>query len=176
MTAHIIPFPARGPWAVRVGREDDARLVIARDHGWLHGDEDQALADAREIAAGFGVGVAITKELAQIVRGKSTADNSAVGKRTGKDGALTRRNIMQFDNTNRGAIFRDDGKTKETDRDYSGTLNVEGTEYWVSGWLKTSAKGVKFLSLSIKRKEAPTRENKKPAHASGGFYDDSIPF
>jgi hypothetical protein len=32
--------------------------------------------------------------------------------------------MTDFDNTNRGALFRDDRKTKETDRDYSGSLNV----------------------------------------------------
>jgi hypothetical protein len=32
----------------------------------------------------------------------------------------------KYDDTNRGALFRDDNKSKETDRDYSGTLNVGG--------------------------------------------------
>jgi hypothetical protein len=59
-----------------------------------------------------------------------------------------------FDNTNSGALFRDENKTKETDRDYSGHLNVDGVEYWVSGWVKTSKAGKKFLSLSVKPKEA----------------------
>jgi hypothetical protein len=31
-----------------------------------------------------------------------------------------------FDNTNRGALFKNDDKDGENDRDYSGTLNVEG--------------------------------------------------
>src|SRR5262245_3655007 len=53
----------------------------------------------------------------------------------------------QFDNTNRGALFRDSNKSKETDRDYSGSINVDGVEYWLSGWTKTSKKGAKFLSL-----------------------------
>lgn len=61
--------------------------------------------------------------------------------------------MTDFDDTNRGAIFRNDQKAKETERDYSGTLNVNGTDYWVSGWLNTSAKGTRYLSLSIKPKE-----------------------
>src|SRR5262245_3849167 len=31
---------------------------------------------------------------------------------------------VEYDNTNRGALFRDEEKRKEADRDYSGTLNI----------------------------------------------------
>jgi hypothetical protein len=62
----------------------------------------------------------------------------------------------KFDNTNRGALFRNDDKDGERDRDYSGTLNVDGREFWLSGWIKSSKKtGSKFLSLSVKPKDAP---------------------
>jgi hypothetical protein len=56
-TARILPFPLRGPFAVRIEREPPAWLVICRDHGWLHGSREAALADAKRIAAGFGVAV-----------------------------------------------------------------------------------------------------------------------
>ena len=55
MTARIIPFPQRAPFAVRIEREGPAWLVTCRDHGWLHGDRDAAIADANTIARGFGV-------------------------------------------------------------------------------------------------------------------------
>lgn len=56
MTAIILPFT---PFIVRVERERDGEgwLVLARSHGWLHGDRNTALADAHSIAGGFGVGV-----------------------------------------------------------------------------------------------------------------------
>jgi hypothetical protein len=75
----------------------------------------------------------------------------------------------EYDNTNRGAIFRDDNKSKDTDRDYSGTINVGGSDYWISGWIKTSKKGTKFLSLSVKPKDE-IAGSKKPE------FDDAIPF
>ena len=58
MSAIILPF-TRGPFNVRVERERDGEgwLVLARSHGWLHGDRNTALADAHSIAGGFGVGV-----------------------------------------------------------------------------------------------------------------------
>jgi hypothetical protein len=57
MTAIIIPFPTRGPFAVCIEREDEAWLVIAKDHGWLFGSHHEATKEAREIARGFGVAV-----------------------------------------------------------------------------------------------------------------------
>jgi hypothetical protein len=57
MNAHIIPFPPRAPFAVRVAYADDGWLVTCRDHGWLHGDHRDAIADANMIARGFGAAV-----------------------------------------------------------------------------------------------------------------------
>ena len=80
-----------------------------------------------------------------------------------KHGSMTEK----FDNTDRGVLFRDDKKAKPEDRDYSGSINIAGAEYWLSGWIKTSKKGAKFLSLSAKPK-APVEA--KPE------LDDAIPF
>ena len=55
MSARIIPFPQRGPFAVRVVREGAAWLVTCRSHGWLHGSHHEAVTDAETIARGFGV-------------------------------------------------------------------------------------------------------------------------
>ena len=55
MMADILKFPERGPFAVRIVREDLAWLVIARDHGWLHGSRHEAQTDAERIARGHGV-------------------------------------------------------------------------------------------------------------------------
>jgi hypothetical protein len=60
MTAPIISFPPRGPFAVYVKHIESCWLVLCRDHGWLHGDRLSAIADANSIAAGFGVTVAVS--------------------------------------------------------------------------------------------------------------------
>ena len=83
--------------------------------------------------------------------------------------------MTDYDNTNRGVLFSErDKKTKDDDRDYSGSINIHGTEYWLSGWIKTSKKtGGKFLSLSVKPKQEKTPT---PATARKRDMDDEIPF
>ena len=60
--------------------------------------------------------------------------------------------MAEFDNTNRGALVKNEKKEAEKDSDYRGQINVDGTEYWLNAWIKTSKKGVKFMSLSVKKK------------------------
>jgi hypothetical protein len=84
---------------------------------------------------------------------------------------------MPYDNTNQGALFRNDEKNPndEKERDYSGTLDVEGTEYWISGWVRTSRKtGKKYLSLSVKPKVEKPAESERKSPAED--FDDRIPF
>jgi hypothetical protein len=79
--------------------------------------------------------------------------------------------MTTYDNTNRGVLINErDRKTKDDDRDYAGSINIDGTEYWLSGWVKTSKKGNKFLSLSIKPKDELVA-SRKPAELA-----DEIPF
>ena len=91
--------------------------------------------------------------------------------------------MSDFDNTNRGAIFKNDRKEKDTHPDYKGSLNVGGVEYWVSSWIKTGQKG-KFMSLSVTAKEqqAPAQRPaaaQKAATTGSGFDDmdaGDVPF
>lgn len=60
---------------------------------------------------------------------------------------------MQYDNTNRGTLFRNDRKETDNHPDYNGSINVGGQEFWLNAWIKTSSKGTKFMSLSVKPKD-----------------------
>jgi hypothetical protein len=84
----------------------------------------------------------------------------------------------QYDNRDRGVLFRNEQKDSETDRDYGGSLNVNGVDYWLSGWIKVSTKGTKYLSLSIKPKEQKAAQNKPAAEPKPGArnFDDPLPF
>jgi hypothetical protein len=52
MSAKILPFPLRGPFAVRVEPERGlpSYLVVTRRHGWAFGDRAQAIAEGRALA------------------------------------------------------------------------------------------------------------------------------
>ena len=59
----------------------------------------------------------------------------------------------EYDNTNRGSLFDNDKKEKDTHPDFTGSINVDGKEYWLNGWKKTSKAGNRFFSLSVKPKD-----------------------
>jgi uncharacterized protein (DUF736 family) len=50
---------------------------------------------------------------------------------------------------NTGAIFKNDNKKAENHPDYKGKVNVNGKDMEIALWMKTSAKGVKFMSASF---------------------------
>ncbi len=83
--------------------------------------------------------------------------------------------MPEYDNTNRGVLFLVEEKEDEKHADYSGSINIDGVEHWLSAWRRTSKNGKKFLSLTIKRKPASA---KKPATKSGSIadMDDDVPW
>lgn len=84
---------------------------------------------------------------------------------------------MQYDNTNKGAIFKNDRKQNERQPDYNGTINVEGKEYFISCWIKESQSGKKFFSTSLTAKEQPQAPQAAPQAAAPQFdNDEDLPF
>lgn len=82
---------------------------------------------------------------------------------------------MEYDNTNRGMLMKNLNKTADNHPDYSGSINVDGMDYWLSAWIKESKKGTKFFSMSVKPKD----QQKKAKPKKEDDFDmgaDSIPF
>ena len=79
---------------------------------------------------------------------------------------------MSYDNTNRGTLGRNKRREKDSHPEYTGKINVDGRDYWLSGWVKES-NGEKFFSLSVKPKEAKAepKQAAKPVDPN-----DDIPF
>jgi hypothetical protein len=88
--------------------------------------------------------------------------------------------MMAYDNTNRWTLNKNDRKEKDTHPDYKGSLNVNGVDYWIDGWIKDSANG-KFISGSLKPKDArgngtPGAPAPAPTAAFDTDLDDDVPF
>jgi hypothetical protein len=108
--------------------------------------------------------------------------------------------MTQYDNTNRFQIWKNDRKAEDRDPDYTGTLNVDGVEYFVDSWRRKPDANERAPALSgrvkIKTKQpspaphlrghtaaeaehrldlTPRRPNGRPA-PSYADLDDDIPF
>jgi uncharacterized protein (DUF736 family) len=85
--------------------------------------------------------------------------------------------MAEYDNTNRGVLFRNDKKEDGDKRpDYKGTINFNGVDTKLAGWIKVGKNGNKFLSLKV---ETEDRRAKQPARAAAPatqLADDEIPF
>ena len=91
--------------------------------------------------------------------------------------------MSDFDNTDRGALFKNQDKTDANPAwaDYEGSINVGGKDYYLSAWLKTAKSGVKYMSLSVKEKlsrkeaadSAPVQQAAPPVD---DFDTDGLPF
>lgn len=80
----------------------------------------------------------------------------------------------QYDDTNRGVLFNNDRKQKQTHPDYKGTINVKGEEFWLSGWIKQGKKG-DFISLSVEPKEPKQDQYSRDQGSSYSREEDDEP-
>ena len=88
---------------------------------------------------------------------------------------------MSYDNTNRGVLFKNEDKQQDSHADYRGNIDVDGKQFWLDAWIRTSKAGKKFMSLSIKpklmsdRASPPTGGRNDPRPVDDGF-DSEVPF
>jgi hypothetical protein len=82
---------------------------------------------------------------------------------------------MTYDNNLRGLISKNDRKTEDKHPDIKGQCEIDGTEYWISGWLKERKDGSgKFYSLVFQAKEAKPESKPESKDPFAGL-DDDIP-
>lgn len=93
---------------------------------------------------------------------------------------------MSYDNTNTGILSKNDRREKDTHPEYTGTINVDGVDYWLSAWIKEGKpggkmEGRKFFSLSLRKKEvhreaspSPRKSHGGPQEPGNGYFDDPL--
>jgi hypothetical protein len=99
--------------------------------------------------------------------------------------------MADYDNNNRGSVWKNEKKRPgKQDADFTGSLNVNGVEYWVNAWKRKEGASDKSpaLSFSIRpkddqpRRQEPQRQQRRPDPISTGrprnsdMDDDQIPF
>lgn len=103
--------------------------------------------------------------------------------------------MTDYDNENRGSIWGNKRKTKDSHPDFTGTMNVEGREYFVDGWKRKEGANPNAPSMTfrVKPKDAapeghpdrfqtpvnrqrPTGYPEKPRQVREEDLDSEIPF
>jgi hypothetical protein len=84
---------------------------------------------------------------------------------------------MKAERENRGVIFKNNKKEKDTHADYKGVLNIHGEEFWLNVWINTAKSGEKYMAVMATPKEAREERGKPALKVVGGSDpDDGIPF
>ncbi len=61
---------------------------------------------------------------------------------------------MSYDNTNSGALFKNSRKVEgDTLPDYTGNINVNGEEFYLSSWINKDKDGKSYMSLRVNLKD-----------------------
>jgi hypothetical protein len=100
---------------------------------------------------------------------------------------------MSYDNTNKGAIWKNDNRERDTQPHFKGNLDVDGVEYYVNAWKREEGAhpNAPALKFSITKKsdvqnkamnqaqntmQQPPQQMAPPPPPEGGPFDDNIPF
>ena len=75
---------------------------------------------------------------------------------------------MAYEQKNgQGALFKNAKKTTgDSSPDYKGDITVNGTAFWIAGWMKESKGGKKYMSLAVTPKDGTVKKQD----------EDTIPF
>jgi hypothetical protein len=72
---------------------------------------------------------------------------------------------------NSGSLFTNSKKNKDTQPDYTGTINIDGTLYQISAWKNEAKSGKKYFGLKVQLPLVRTQEE-QPTE----FKEKDLPF
>jgi len=83
--------------------------------------------------------------------------------------------MSEYDNTNRGSIWKNNDRTTEKHPHFKGTLNVDGAEYWVSAWKRDKDSNPKAPALTFSINLKDNQSYSSPANTVDDD-DEDVPF
>lgn len=81
--------------------------------------------------------------------------------------------MSQYDNNLTGVLFLNEKQGNEKRPDWKGSAEIDGVNYWVSGWARESARGP-LISLKLEKKEQQTAAQ-KPASPAPAYIPPAAP-
>lgn len=92
--------------------------------------------------------------------------------------------MSEYSNVNKGTIAKNARKETDSHPDITGSINVDGRDFWINGWLKKNSRdGSSFYSLAVKPKQERAAEivrQSRSGQADDNGFDaegrDTIPF
>lgn len=94
--------------------------------------------------------------------------------------------MSNYDNNNRGAIWKNEKKVTDRHPDYTGKAMIDGVDYYVSAWRRgpddnPKAPALRFTVTPVadvmqKEMQKAQKELQKESSASDDFDDDLLPF
>jgi len=88
--------------------------------------------------------------------------------------------MAEYEKNLTGVMFKNVKGGNEKRPDWKGSIEIDGVQYWCSGWSRESAKGP-LISMKLEKKENQAQASApapKPAQAAAATFDagDDIPF
>lgn len=77
---------------------------------------------------------------------------------------------------NSGSMFKNDRRTNDKQADMTGSVMIEGKEYWINAWRKIDKNNNPWYSFSFKEKQARAPSQGESQGYSKSVSDDEIPF
>ena len=92
--------------------------------------------------------------------------------------------MANYDNNNSGMMARNDRRTTDKHPEFTGTITVDGRDYWISAWVNegregSKMEGKKYFSIKVNPKDLPASATRQaPSRPAPDFsdMDSDIPF
>ena len=90
--------------------------------------------------------------------------------------------MSQYDDTNKGAIWKNDDRASDKHPHFKGNANINGVDYWVSAWKRDpegnpKAPALRFSFQPKEGKPATGKDSERfQAPKPSADFDDEIPF